>query len=134
MRTKSIFKMSILLVLSFMLSISCNHGNKTQQQGNTGSNGVNLADTVWYGGGYGYLYFSFSKVYKCYHNNGEVLDILSGTYSKQALIFGRETIPITSITENVLKILAPNGIDSITYTRETDISLVNRIKEACQRQ
>ena len=100
----------------------------TNNGGNTGGSSINLAGTVWYGGGYGYLYFSDNKAYMCYHNNGTITILSSSSYSKYKI---GDDLPIISATESVLKIPAPNEIDTITYTRETDISLINKIKSAC---
>ena len=123
----------VLIISAVALITGCPQANNNTGNTNTsGSSNVNLVGTVWYGGGYGYLYFSDSKVYMCYHNNGTVTIDSSGTYTKDKMIMDSgETILIKSITESVLKIPAPNEIDTITYTRETDVSLINTIKSGC---
>ncbi|UTC61225.1 hypothetical protein E4O05_06940 [Treponema sp. OMZ 787] len=123
----------VVIISAVVLITGCPqpNSNKGNNSGNTGGSSINFAGTVWYSGGYGYLYFSSNKAYMCYHNNGTVTINSSGTYSKDKMIMNGESISILSITESVLKIPAPNEIDTITYTRETDISLINKIKSAC---
>ena len=83
MRTKSVFRMSVLLVLIAGLGVmmSCNHGNKVSQQGSGGSvNTQRSLDELICGSNGFYFYFSRGSVYVCQFKNDSWQKFSAGTY------------------------------------------------------
>ena len=133
MRTKSMVRTAVLLVLSLGLGIvmGCNQGNNTpQQQGNTpggntgGGTTQGSLDGLVVSESEGYYYFSNNQVFYAWDANGTFKKRLVGSYSGTTFHEGSQSF---TITINANYISFDNGV---TMPIVTDPTLITKVKNA----